>query len=68
MQEAAKPRTNPIRFFREVKQEASKVTWPSRRETIMTTVVVIIMVIIMSIFFLLADKLVAYLVRFILTF
>jgi preprotein translocase subunit SecE len=44
-----------IRFVREVRQEVSKVTWPSRKETGITTAMVFVMVLIMSLFFLLVD-------------
>ena len=43
---------NPLQFFREVRVEARKITWPSRRETWITSV----MVLIMSVFFLVVDK------------
>jgi preprotein translocase subunit SecE len=46
---------NPIKFLKEVKQEGSKVTWPTRQETTTATAVVIVMVIIASIFFLVVD-------------
>ena len=52
---APKKRTNPVQFFREVRAEAKKITWPSRRETWITTVMVMIMVVITSIFFLVVD-------------
>lgn len=42
-------------FFQQVRQEASKVTWPSRKETLVTTGMVFVMVIACSIFFLLVD-------------
>ena len=46
---------NPVQFFREVRAEWRKVTWPTRRETWITTVMVMIMVVITSIFFLVVD-------------
>jgi preprotein translocase subunit SecE len=49
-------RTTPIEFLRQVRQEVSKVTWPSRRETITSTIMVIIMVVIMALFFVLVDQ------------
>jgi len=42
-------------FFQQVRQEAGKVTWPSRKETLVTTGMVFLMVIACSIFFLLVD-------------
>ena len=51
----AKKRTSPAQFFREVRQEASKVTWPTRRETMISTVMVFIMIIFMTFFFSVVD-------------
>ena len=52
-----KPRrpVNVIRFFGEVRQEARKVTWTTRKETVITTVMVFIMVALAAIFFFVAD-------------
>lgn len=47
---------NPLQFIQEVRQEVSKVTWPSRREVWVTTIAVLIMVSLASIFFMLADQ------------
>ncbi len=47
---------NPLKFIQEVKQEAFKVTWPTRKETLQGTLMVIAMAIIASIFFLLLDQ------------
>ena len=44
-----------IEFFREVRYEAGKVTWPSRRETVVTSVMVFIMSGIMALFFFVID-------------
>jgi len=48
---------NPINFLKSVKQEALKVTWPTRKETLMGSVTVIFMAVIASLFFLLLDQL-----------
>ena len=48
-------KTSPGQFVQEIRQEASKVTWPSRKETTISTVMVFVMVIAASIFFLLVD-------------
>jgi preprotein translocase subunit SecE len=48
---------NPFKFLQEVRAEAQKVTWPSRRETAITTMMVFVMVAIAAIFFLAADQL-----------
>jgi preprotein translocase subunit SecE len=46
---------NPFQFLQQVRSEASKVTWPTRRETLITTGLVIVMVFIASLFFLVVD-------------
>ncbi|WP_343715873.1 preprotein translocase subunit SecE [Inquilinus sp.] len=48
-------KTSPVQFFRQVRQETAKVTWPTRKETAITTGMVFVFVILMSIFFLLVD-------------
>jgi preprotein translocase subunit SecE len=48
-------KTNPLEFLQEVRQETRKITWPTRKETMITTVMVIIMVILASAFFLVVD-------------
>ena len=53
-------------FLREVRAEASKVTWSTPREVITSTAVVLVMVLITATFFLGVDALIAYIVRLIL--
>ena len=53
--------------MRQVRQEVSKVTWPMRKEAVVTTVMVFIMVFIMALFFLGVDKLLSSAVRWILS-
>jgi len=53
---------NPLQYLKDVRQETSKVTWPSRRETMITTIMVLSMVTISSIFFLGVDAVIKYLV------
>ena len=48
-------RTNPFEFLQQVRTEVAKVTWPTRRETVITTIMVIIMSIAAALFFLAAD-------------
>jgi len=57
---------NLAQFIRETRQEALKVTWPTRKETVTTTIVVFIMVFIMSMILLLADGAISASVKFIL--
>ena len=47
---------SPFKFLQEVRVEAQKVTWPSRRETAVTTAMVFVMVAVAAVFFLLADQ------------
>ena len=51
---------NPIHFVEEVRQEVSKVSWPTFKEVWVTTLMVIAMVAVTSIFFLLADTAIAW--------
>jgi len=60
-------KTSPVEFARQVRQEASKVTWPSRRETLITTGLVILMVLVASIFFVSVDQGIRLLVSFIMS-
>ena len=53
-------------FYKEVKQEALKITRPTKPEVITTTIMVFIFVFLSSIFFLLVDKIVSFLVEYIL--
>jgi preprotein translocase subunit SecE len=57
---------NPFKFMQEVRAEAQKVTWPTRRETGITTAMVFVMVAITSVFFLIADQIMRLVVTFLL--
>jgi preprotein translocase subunit SecE len=57
---------SPLEFLRQVRQEVSKVTWPSRKETGVTTAMVFVMVVLAAIFFFLIDQLLSTGVRFVL--
>ncbi|SNY94026.1 protein translocase subunit secE/sec61 gamma [Cohaesibacter sp. ES.047] len=59
-------KTNPFTFLQQVRSEASKVTWPTQKETAITTVMVFVMVALASVFFLLADQVLSFGVSFIL--
>jgi preprotein translocase subunit SecE len=54
---ALKPKKpfNPAKFFAEVRQEARRITWTSRKEVWITTVMVMIMVVLASLFLWLVD-------------
>ncbi|MDC3087252.1 preprotein translocase subunit SecE [Paracoccaceae bacterium] len=59
--------TNIFKFIQQSRQEASKIVWPTRRETITTTIMVFIMVTILSIFFLITDSIISFLLRIVLS-
>ncbi len=59
-------KTNPFEFLQQVRTEVSKVTWPSRRETLVTSIMVFIMAVIAAIFFLIVDQVIGFVVRFVL--
>jgi len=54
---------NPIEFVREVRAEVAEVTGATRRETMITTSMVFIFVVIAAMFFLVADKIIGFVVR-----
>jgi preprotein translocase subunit SecE len=49
---------DPVKFFREVRSEVAKVTWPSRKETLVTTGLVFAMATLAAVFFFVIDQLV----------
>ena len=53
-------KTNPALFMRQVRQEVSKVTWPTRKETAITTAMVFVMVTLAAIFFLIVDQIISF--------
>jgi preprotein translocase subunit SecE len=57
---------SPFKFLQEVRTEADKVTWPSRRETVITTIMVFIMVAVTAVFFLVADQIIRIVITFVL--
>ena len=50
-------------FVRQVRQETSKVTWPTRTETIQSTLMVVVMVAVAAVFFFIVDLGLAELVK-----
>jgi preprotein translocase subunit SecE len=59
-------RTSPAQFVREVRQEMAKVTWPTRKELVVTTVSVFAMAIAAALFFFAVDQVIAVVVELIL--
>jgi preprotein translocase subunit SecE len=47
--------TTPVEFLQQVRVEASKVVWPTRRETLITTALVLAMAVLAAVFFLVVD-------------
>ncbi len=48
--------TSPALFLRQVRQEISKVSWPSRRETIVSVVMVLVFSLVLGVYFLIVDR------------
>jgi preprotein translocase subunit SecE len=61
-------KTSPGQFITQVRQEAAKVTWPSRKETMVTTMVVFGFVIAAAIFFFLVDQILSAVIKLVLGF
>jgi preprotein translocase subunit SecE len=59
-------KTNPFDFIQQVRSEAAKVTWPTRKETMITTAMVFLMVVVASVFFLVVDQVIGWGVRMVL--
>jgi preprotein translocase subunit SecE len=58
-------KVNPLQFLQQVRQEASKVVWPTRRETMISTGMVFVMVVLAALFFFLVDQVLSTGVRMI---
>ena len=54
---------DPVKFFREVRTEVGKVTWPSRKETLVTTGLVFALSGLAAVFFFVADQIIGVGVR-----
>ena len=59
-------KTTPGQFIQQVRQEVGKVTWPTRKETVVTTAMVFVMVILAALFFLVVDQILSRLVSWVL--
>lgn len=46
---------NPVQFIQQVRNEAAKIVWPTRREVVTTTIMVMIMAMLTALFFFLVD-------------
>ena len=56
-------KTNAAQFVQQVRQELARVTWPTRKETMVTTAMVFVMVFIAAVFFFVVDQVLSYGVR-----
>ena len=59
-------KVNPAKYLREVRQEVSKVTWPSKKETFTTSGIVLVVISIAAVILMLLDQFFAFIVRVIL--
>jgi preprotein translocase subunit SecE len=59
-------KTGPIEFLKQVRQEAARVTWPSRKETTVSTIMVFTMVFISAIALFVIDQIVSFLIQLVL--
>ena len=57
---------SPVEYFRQVKAEMQKISWPSRKETGISTVAVFVMVFLAAIFLFVADQVLSFTVHWIL--
>jgi preprotein translocase subunit SecE len=56
-------KTSAAEFVQQVRQEMTRVTWPTRKETLVTTAMVFVMVFIAAAFFFVVDQALSYGVR-----
>jgi preprotein translocase subunit SecE len=56
---------DPAQYVREVRQEVAKVTWPSRRETLVTTGLVLALSALAALFFLVVDQIIQLAIRWV---
>lgn len=53
-------KVSPIQFFRQVKQEVKKVTWPTKKEVVQTSIMVLVIVAIAAAFFFVVDQILGW--------
>jgi preprotein translocase subunit SecE len=46
---------NPLQFIQQVRTEVGRVTWPTRREVVLTTIMVFMMAALTAVFFFFVD-------------
>jgi preprotein translocase subunit SecE len=57
---------SPLKFLQEVRSETQKVTWPTRKEVMITTIMVFVMVGLAGIFFSVSDQIIRFVVTLVL--
>ena len=58
---------NPLRFLQEVKQEAFKITWPTKKDTVTGSVMVFVLASLAAVFFLLLDQILKFFLNIVLS-
>ena len=58
-------KVSPVLFFRQVKQEVKKVTWPTRKEVVQTSIMVLIQVAIAAAYYFCVDQVFGFIVKLI---
>ena len=58
---------NPFKFFQEVKHEAFRVTWPTKKDTVTGSLMVFVLASLAAVFFLLLDQILKFFLDLILT-
>ncbi|WP_376088097.1 preprotein translocase subunit SecE [Roseomonas sp. CCTCC AB2023176] len=56
-------RIDPLAYLREVRQEVGRVTWPSRKETLITTGLVMALSALAAVFFVVVDQVIRLAMR-----
>ena len=57
---------NPLKFLQEVKQEAFKITWPTKKDTVTGSLMVFVLASLAAVFFLLLDQILKFFLNLIL--
>ncbi len=63
---AKKNMKNPLRFLQEVKQEAFRVTWPTKKDVMTGSLMVFILASLAAVFFLFLDQILKFLLNLVL--
>ena len=58
---------NPLKFLQEVKQEAFKITWPTKKDTVTGSVMVFVLASLAAVFFLLLDQILKFFLNIVLS-